>query len=70
MNDYLIYHNQHTLGLLNPMLYLLSRSGNGGINDVQFGGNPGCNTDGFQANIGWDPVRAACIFSDSFSMLS
>ena len=67
LNDYLIFHNKNPLGFLNPMLYLLNNQGLKGINDVTFGGNPGCGTDGFQANMGWDPVRAACIFSESFS---
>ena len=67
LNDYLISHNKRPLGQLNPMLYLLSNQELEGINDVKFGGNPGCGTDGFQANIGWDPVRAVCFFSESFS---
>ena len=64
MNDYLISHNKNTLGFLNPFLYFLSDLEREGINDVKFGGNPGCGTDGFQANIGWDPVCAACVFSE------
>jgi hypothetical protein len=28
-----------------------------GLNDVMSGSNPGCNTDGFSAILGWDPVN-------------
>ncbi|KAH8987137.1 subtilisin-like protein [Lactarius hatsudake] len=27
-----------------------------GLNDITSGSNPGCNTDGFSAVVGWDPV--------------
>ena len=67
LNDYLISHNKRPLGLLNDMLCLLSNQELKGINDVALGDNPGWGTDGFQANIGCDPVRAACFFSESFS---
>ena len=30
-----------------------------GLNDVTSGSNPGCNTQGFPAITGWDPVRSA-----------
>ena len=70
MNDYLISHNRKPLGFINPMQYLLSNQRLESINDVKFGGNPGCGTAGFQANIGWDPVCAACTFSESSSLFS
>ena len=72
VNDFLISHDKGPLGELNPLLYLLSlrRQGNEGIDDVTSGSNPGCDTFGFAATPGWDPVRAACIFSESFSTLS
>ncbi|KAE8553578.1 hypothetical protein EYB25_004960 [Talaromyces marneffei] len=40
------------LGFLNPWLYLES----GLLNDITTGSNPGCNTSGFPAAAGWDPV--------------
>ena len=72
VNDFLISHDRPPLGELNPLLYLLSlrRQGNEGIDDVITGSNPGCGTDGFNATTGWDPVRAARISSESFSMFS
>ena len=42
------------LGLLNPWLY---GGGLAGLNDITIGSNPGCNTPGFSATPGWDPVR-------------
>lgn len=40
------------LGFLNPWLYLESSV----LNDITTGSNPGCNTNGFPAAAGWDPV--------------
>ncbi|KAJ7696989.1 subtilisin-like protein [Mycena rosella] len=40
------------LGFLNPLLYQNPSA----FNDMQVGNNPGCNTDGFNATAGWDPV--------------
>jgi len=53
LNDWLISRGQPPLGLLNPWLY-----GYGflGLIDITSGSNPGCNTDGFSAVTGWDPV--------------
>ena len=42
------------LGFLNPWLYA---SGFTGLIDITKGSNPGCNTQGFPAVPGWDPVR-------------
>ncbi|KAJ7245337.1 family S53 protease-like protein [Mycena rebaudengoi] len=42
------------LGFLNPFLY--SAAGRAALNDVTSGTNPGCNTNGFSARVGWDPV--------------
>jgi len=53
LNDYRISKGQPPLGFLNPWLY-----GRGvlGLNDITSGSNPGCNTKGFSAIAGWDPV--------------
>ncbi|KAH9165964.1 subtilisin-like protein [Lactarius sanguifluus] len=53
LNDYLISKGSPPLGFLNPWLY---GSGLPGLNDITSGTNPGCNTDGFSAVAGWDPV--------------
>ncbi|KAH9162435.1 subtilisin-like protein [Lactarius sanguifluus] len=53
LNDYRISQGKHPLGFLNPWLYGIARAG---LNDITSGSNPGCNTDGFTAVVGWDPV--------------
>ncbi|KAH9167472.1 subtilisin-like protein [Lactarius sanguifluus] len=53
LNDYLISKGSQPLGFLNPWLY---GTGLPGLNDITSGSNPGCNTDGFPAVAGWDPV--------------
>ncbi|KAH9060187.1 subtilisin-like protein [Lactarius vividus] len=53
LNDYLLSVGRTPLGFLNPWLYGV---GLPGINDVISGSNPGCDTDGFSAAVGWDPV--------------
>ncbi|KAI9451468.1 subtilisin-like protein [Lactarius psammicola] len=53
LNDYRISTDKPPLGFLNPWLY--SR-GIAGLNDITSGSNPGCQTDGFSATAGWDPV--------------
>ncbi|KAH9060352.1 subtilisin-like protein [Lactarius deliciosus] len=53
INDHLISNGRPALGFLNPWLYgSVARS----LFDVTSGTNPGCNTDGFSAVPGWDPV--------------
>ncbi|KAK7031746.1 Tripeptidyl-peptidase sed3 [Favolaschia claudopus] len=42
------------LGFLNPFLY--SPAGHAALNDVLFGDNLGCGTDGFFGHAGWDAV--------------
>ena len=44
------------LGFLNPLLYALGAAHAGAFNDITHGGNQGCNTTGFTAVTGWDPV--------------
>ncbi|KAH9026547.1 subtilisin-like protein [Lactarius hengduanensis] len=56
LNDYQISRGKNPLGFLNPWLY---GDGLGGLSDITSGSNPGCNTDGFEAIDGWDPVRLA-----------
>ncbi|KAH9031607.1 subtilisin-like protein [Lactarius deliciosus] len=53
LNDYRLSQGKPPLGFLNPWLY---GGGLNGLNDIVSGSNPGCNTDGFSAIVGWDPV--------------
>ncbi|KAF8269943.1 peptidase S8/S53 domain-containing protein [Lactarius quietus] len=53
LNDYRISTGKPPLGFLNLWLY---GHGLAGINDILSGNNPGCNTKGFNADVGWDPV--------------
>ncbi|KAH9035161.1 subtilisin-like protein [Lactarius deliciosus] len=53
LNDYRISIGRAPLGFLNVWLYGICL---GGLNDITSGSNPGCNTDGFSAIPGWDPV--------------
>ncbi|KAH8994235.1 peptidase S8/S53 domain-containing protein [Lactarius akahatsu] len=53
LNDYRLWKGKPVLGFLNYWLY---GSGLTGLNDIITGSNPGCNTDGFPAIVGWDPV--------------
>ncbi|KAH9018849.1 subtilisin-like protein [Lactarius pseudohatsudake] len=53
LNDYRISNGKSPLGFLNVLLYGICL---GGLNDITSGSNPGCNTDGFSAVPGWDPV--------------
>jgi tripeptidyl-peptidase-1 len=54
LNDYLLSTDRAPLGFLNIRLYGQAREG---LNDITSGSNPGCNTVGFSAIDGWDPVR-------------
>ncbi|KAH8986403.1 subtilisin-like protein [Lactarius hatsudake] len=53
LNDYRFSQGKPPLGFLNPWLY---GGGLSGLNDIVSGSNPGCDTDGFSAVVGWDPV--------------
>ena len=53
LNDQLAAAGKSPLGFLNPFLY---STGASALNDVTTGSNPGCNTNGFPAAAGWDPV--------------
>ncbi|KAJ7465224.1 family S53 protease-like protein [Mycena latifolia] len=52
VNDRLIAAGKAPLGFLNPFLYANPSM----FNDVTLGHNTGCNTNGFPARAGWDPV--------------
>jgi len=53
LNDYRISLGGSSLGFLNPWLY---KTGYSALNDVISGSSSGCNTTGFAAIRGWDPV--------------
>ena len=53
LNDRLVAKGKSPLGFLNPFLY---STGATAFNDITTGSNPGCNTNGFPATSGWDPV--------------
>ncbi|KAH9160723.1 subtilisin-like protein [Lactarius sanguifluus] len=55
LNDYRLSQGKRPLGFLNPWLYGAT-GGLNGLNDIVSGSNPGCNTNGFSAIVGWDPV--------------
>ncbi|KZP29429.1 family S53 protease [Athelia psychrophila] len=54
LNDRRIAAGMPPLGFLNPLLY--SSNGTKALRDVTTGSNPGCDTKGFSAGAGWDPV--------------
>ena len=49
LNDYLILSGPSPLALLNPWLYSYAREG---LDDITYGSNPGCGTQGFRATDG------------------
>lgn len=53
VNDALIASGRPSLGFMNPWLYAV---GFAGFTDVTSGYNLGCDTQGFPAGPGWDPV--------------
>jgi tripeptidyl-peptidase I len=55
LNDYLISKGKSSLGFLNPWIYSKASTC---FNDITSGNNPGCNTQGFSAVQGWDPVSS------------
>ena len=58
INDRLAAQGATSLGFLNPFLYGPAAST---FTDITTGSNPGCNTTGFPATTGWDPVCALCL---------
>ncbi|KAH9823548.1 tripeptidyl peptidase [Melampsora americana] len=53
LNDYSLSRGGRPLGYLNPWLYSV---GFRGLKDITSGSSSGCDTDGFAARKGWDPV--------------
>lgn len=53
INDRLVAAGKPVLGFFNPFLYGPAAST---FTDITSGNNPGCNTNGFPAKTGWDPV--------------
>ncbi|MBW0509343.1 hypothetical protein O181_049058 [Austropuccinia psidii MF-1] len=53
LNDYSLSLGGSPLGYLNPWLYQV---GLNGLKDITHGSSSGCNTTGFFATNGWDPV--------------
>ena len=62
LNDFLVSHGKNPLGFLNIWLYEAGLYWDG-LNDVIGGNNPGSDTIGFTAGLGWDPVRPAWLLS-------
>ncbi|KAF7346770.1 Subtilisin-like protein [Mycena sanguinolenta] len=54
INDARIAAGKSPVGFINPALYSPALLGT--FNDVTVGSNPGCQTQGFPAAPGWDPV--------------
>ena len=52
LNDLRKSSGKKTLGFLNPWIYQNAAA----FNDITSGSNPGCSTQGFPAEKGWDPV--------------
>ncbi|CAG8908338.1 unnamed protein product [Penicillium nalgiovense] len=52
INEERLAAGKSTVGFVNPVLYAHPEA----FFDVTTGSNPGCNTDGFSAAEGWDPV--------------
>ena len=67
LDDFLLSQNLPVLGFLNPWLY---GQGQAGLNDITYGSNPGCNTEGFLAVPGWDAVRSTRLCAFPLSMLA
>ncbi|KAH7354976.1 putative alkaline serine protease AorO [Rhexocercosporidium sp. MPI-PUGE-AT-0058] len=52
INEERIAAGKPTVGFVNPTLYANPQV----LHDITTGNNPGCNTNGFAASKGWDPV--------------
>lgn len=68
INDQRAGAGKASLGFLNPFLYGTAAST---FTDITTGNNPGCNTNGFPAEVGWDPVSLyALAVGDIYSLCS
>lgn len=56
-NDARIAAGKSPMGFLNPFIYQYPTI----FNDVTSGHNPGCDTTGFEAAAGWDPVTGLVV---------
>ncbi|EMD33177.1 hypothetical protein CERSUDRAFT_108358 [Gelatoporia subvermispora B] len=54
VNDARLAVGKGPIGFINPAIY--SSAFEGAFNDITNGTNPGCGTNGFSAELGWDPV--------------
>ncbi|KAI9066071.1 subtilisin-like protein [Trametes sanguinea] len=54
INDARLAVGKKPIGFINPTIY--SSAFQHAFNDITIGSNPGCNTTGFSAEPGWDPV--------------
>lgn len=52
INEQLVAAGKSPVGFINPVLY----DNPDALNDITSGTNPGCGTEGFSAEPGWDPV--------------
>jgi tripeptidyl-peptidase-1 len=52
INEERLAIGKKTVGFINPVLYQFPWI----LNDITNGTNPNCNTEGFEAVAGWDPV--------------
>ncbi|KAI1298791.1 subtilisin-like protein [Xylaria venustula] len=64
VNEERLKAGKSTLGFIHPILYAHPEV----FNDVVSGSNPGCDTVGFKASKGWDPVTG--LGSPNFAKLS
>lgn len=60
LNDYRLRNGLTRLGFLNPLLY--SSKAKDAFNDITVGNNFGCQTTGFNATTGWDPISGELAF--------
>jgi tripeptidyl-peptidase-1 len=52
LNEARLAAKKGPIGFLNPTLYAHPEA----FNDITKGSNPGCGSEGFKAQPGWDPV--------------
>lgn len=58
INNARLNAGKSSIGFVNPTLYANPSV----LNDITSGSNPGCDTSGFSAEPGWDPVTVSCHF--------